>query len=375
MCRAALCCAVLCRVMECLVAARCTAVCCAALCCVASCCAVLPCAMVCDGLILPPCQRAVASALVRVVRFVVLDAGRRYVVGSWPGGAVRCGAACWVCAALVSVCLSGWGFRRPSAGLPSLGASALVPCPLGFLAPMGVPVSVGRGVVVPSVVLGPPILSLCLFVVICPGCRGLVPFSLWCRCCGVHVVALAVTRVVAWRLGSGLGLRGVLSGSLCGCTPFFPPVGVPPFPYVEPGGRWARPGAVRAASGPGCSGESWRYYASGGCWGGLLVGKGGAVPSRVACPSFVCVPVCCCALSPSAMAPGLSLSWPSGTSSPLCCVALSALSLWAPACYLGPLLAPLPGAFSLPFPFPVQWWWVGGEACGAPMAHARGWVV
>ena len=57
---------------------------------------------------------------------------------------------------------------------------------------------------------------------------------------------------------------------------------------------------------------------------------------------------------------------------PPCCVALGALSLWAPACYLGPLLAPLPGRrfpslalpLLLPFPFPVWWWWGGGGGGG-----------
>ena len=53
----------------------------------------------------------------------------------------------------------------------------------------------------------------------------------------------------------------------------------------------------------------------------------------------------------------LGASWPMGGFLLPCCVAPGALSLWAPACYFGPLLAPLPGcpspslALSLPVPF------------------------
>ena len=81
---------------------------------------------------------------------------------------------------------------------------------------------------------------------------------------------------------------------------------------------------------------------------------------------------CRCALSLCATAPGPSFSWPFGGFLPLCCVAPGALSLWAPTCYLGSLLAPLPRAFSLPFLFPVWWWWRCGGACGAQGPHAWG---
>ena len=111
--------------------------------------------MVCGGPFVPPCRRGVASALVGLVGSVVWDAGRGYVVGWWSAGPVRCVLARWVCVAGVWVCRSGWWVRRVSAGLPSLGACALVLCPLGFLPPRAVPGSVVWGVVVPSGVLGP----------------------------------------------------------------------------------------------------------------------------------------------------------------------------------------------------------------------------
>ena len=100
---------------------------------------------------------------------------------------------------------------------------------------------------------------------------------------------------------------------------------------------------------------------------------GGAV---VVLPLWRALPMCapwCSALRPLPLCP--SFSWPFGGSLPPCCVAPDALSLWAPACSLGPLLAPLPRALPLPFPFPVWWWWGGAGAYGAPMAHAWGWLV
>ena len=73
--RTALCCAVLCRVVGCIVAVRCIAVRCVAVCRVASCCAVVRCAVVRRGPISPLLRREVASAPVRLARFVVCDAG------------------------------------------------------------------------------------------------------------------------------------------------------------------------------------------------------------------------------------------------------------------------------------------------------------
>ena len=138
--RAVLCCAAPCRVVVrrvvgCFVIVRCAAVPCGAVCRVASCSVVYRCAGVCDGPLFLPFQRAVGSALVTVARFMVRDAGRGYVAGWRLGSAVRCGVPHWNGAAGVRVCRSGWWVRQVSAGLPPLGACALVPCPLGVLAP------------------------------------------------------------------------------------------------------------------------------------------------------------------------------------------------------------------------------------------------
>ena len=89
--RAVSCCGVSCRRF--LVVVRCTAVRCGAVCRVASCCAVYPCALGCGGPFSLPLRRGAGSALVRLARFVVRDAGRGYVAGSWLGGSVRCGVA------------------------------------------------------------------------------------------------------------------------------------------------------------------------------------------------------------------------------------------------------------------------------------------
>ena len=150
LCRAALCRSVLCRVVVCLVALRCKAVRCTAVCRAASCCAVLCSAVVCGGSIVPLVRRGVATALVRLVALlcgtraeVMWLAGGR---GAWLG-VVR---LVFFCVAGVWVCRSAWRVRRVSAGLPSLGACALVRCPLGVPVPRGVPGSVGWGCVVPS---------------------------------------------------------------------------------------------------------------------------------------------------------------------------------------------------------------------------------
>ena len=91
--------------------------------------------MLCGGLFSLPFRHGVGSALVRLARFVVRDAGRGYVAGWWLEGALWCGVACWIRAAGIWVCRLGLWVRRVSAGLSSLGACALVPCPLGVLAP------------------------------------------------------------------------------------------------------------------------------------------------------------------------------------------------------------------------------------------------
>ena len=199
LCRAALCCAVLCRVVGSLVVVRCTAVRCGAVCRVASCCAVFRCAVVCGGPFSLPFRRGVGSALVRLARFVVRDAGRGYVAGWWLGGAVRCGVARWICVAGVRVGRSARWVRWASAGLPSLGACALVPCPLGVLAPKGVPGSVGWGVVASSGALGP--LRSCPSASLPSPVLGVaaVSSSSSGACAVACVVSLAVARVVAWR--------------------------------------------------------------------------------------------------------------------------------------------------------------------------------
>ena len=60
----------------------------------------------------------------------------------------------------VWVCRLVWLVRLMSAWLPSLGACALVPCPLGVDVPRSAPGSAGRGGVVPSGLLIP--LPACL---------------------------------------------------------------------------------------------------------------------------------------------------------------------------------------------------------------------
>ena len=124
------CCGLLCRGVPCRGALHGGAV-----CRVASCCDVYRCAAVCGGPFSLPFRRGAGSALVRLARFVVRDVGQGYVAGWWLGGAVRCGVGRWTRSAGVRVCRSGWWVRRVSARLPSLGACALVPCPLGVLTP------------------------------------------------------------------------------------------------------------------------------------------------------------------------------------------------------------------------------------------------
>ena len=176
----------------------------------------------------------------------------------------------------------------------------------------------------------------------------------------------------------------------CVCVSSSARVGVPPFLCAGAGGWWARPGAVCAVPGARCGGASLQACASAAVrlepWCGRDPQRSRSVDWVWWCWAFRCGVLLfpgvrpgahCCALSPSAIAPGLTSSpcwWSSGGSLPPYCVAPGALSLWAPACYLGPLLPLSPRAFPLSFPFPLCWWWGGGEDSGAPMAHARaGW--
>ena len=80
------------------------------------------------------------------------------------------------------------------------------------------------------------------------------------------------------------------------------------------------------------------------------------------CPPLRPLPLC--------HGPRPFLICPLGGFLPPCCVSPGALSLWAPACYLGHLLAALLRAFPLPLTFPVFWWWARGGVSGAPKAHA-----
>ena len=162
----------------------------------------------------------------------------------------------------------------------------------------------------------------------------------------------------------------------------FPVVGVPSFPCAGCGGRWAGAGAVRTASDPCLGGVWWRACA----FGGRAVSAGGG--AVLVPPLWHALPVCapwCPPLPPLSLRHGpwsfpfLARWW---FPAPVLCRPL-ALSLWATACYLGLLLAPLPGCpfpslavpLPVPFPFPVWWWWGWGGACGALMAHAWKLVV
>ena len=127
-CRVAPCCAVVCRTVL-----RRVASCCLVLCLGVPCrgalhggalqCGVPCCLVLCRG----------GSVEVRPACVVMRSAGQT-VAGWWLGGAVRCGVARWVRALGVWVCRSGWWVWYVSSGLPSLGACALVPCPLVSLA-------------------------------------------------------------------------------------------------------------------------------------------------------------------------------------------------------------------------------------------------
>ena len=118
---AALCCAVPRRVVLCSVVVHCTAVRSGAVCRAASCCAVFCCAVVCGGPFSLPLRRGFGSALVRLARFLVRDAGRGYAAGWWTGGAVRCGVARWIRVVGVRLGRSARWVWWLSAGCPCSG--------------------------------------------------------------------------------------------------------------------------------------------------------------------------------------------------------------------------------------------------------------
>ena len=146
-----------------------------------------------------PSRVDVESALVRLARFVVRDAGRGYVAGGWLQGAVRCGVARCICVARVWLGCLARPVRWASAALPSLGACALVLCSLGVPLPRGVSRSVGWGVVASSGALGP--LRSCPSASLLSPVLGVaaVPSSSSGACAVVCVVALAMAGVIAWR--------------------------------------------------------------------------------------------------------------------------------------------------------------------------------
>ena len=115
------------------------------------------------------------------------------MAGWWLGGAIRCGVARWICVAGVRVGRSARVIRWASAGLPFLGACALV------LAPRGVPGSVGWGVLASSGALGP--LRSCPSASLPSPVHGVAAVSSSSSGAGAVacVVALAVAWVVAWR--------------------------------------------------------------------------------------------------------------------------------------------------------------------------------
>ena len=183
-------------------------------------------------------------------------------------------------------------------GLPSRGACVLVPCPLGVLAPQGVPGSVGRGVVASSGASGPLRSCFSAFLPSCIlGAAAVSPSSSG-ACAVACVVALAVAgrglAVRVWWWAARCSRRfpyGWKPFSPCGCT-LLPLCGV----------RWPV-GATRCGS----CGVWWVLRRRGLTgvrpWGSSCVdsGWGGAGLSVVACPSCVraLVPV----VAPSPLVP------------------------------------------------------------------------
>ena len=239
------------------------------------------------------------------------------VRGAWLGvpwlvGSVLRGSGCAVRPGGSGGCPQGYPPFRPVTCSCVLWGSLSLGCAgfrgVGWCGPLG---CVGSS----------PVLSLCLLVVPRPSCCGRVLFQLWrpCRC--VCVVALAVAAVIAWRLGCGGGLCCVLGGSLCGCLP----LPLRRCTLLTLCRDWWSVGATRCGSCPVRYGLRRRVWAGVRLWGdpGALVWlcsfgvarcrRGGGPGGR--CPSLRCgVPVIRgarsdarrCALSPSAMAPGLS---------------------------------------------------------------------
>ena len=194
------------------------------------------------------------------------------------------------------------------------------------------------------------------------------PLSLRCRCPWVCVVALAVESGrgcrlavrVRWQvLGGPLRGRDPVWFARCrfwaavahrggrvplGCSVVCPAVAVPV--PVSPGGL---------ALSTEC-GDVGRYRS-------LRCGLSPIRPSSCPPPSVLVWPLPCPAPSVggSPVIPCPRVVLPAGLCSHGCVPVTGCLS--PPSCR---------GPSHLPFPFPVPWWWGGGEVCGAPMAHAEG---
>ena len=344
------------------------------MCFAASCCVLLCVAVVCGGSTVPPVGRGVASALVRLVALLCATLRLCGWLVAGGRGSVWCG--------LLGLYFGGlgvrsvWWVRRVSPGLPlsrvlwgSLSLGVLwggvgwsprlcwVPSHPVPLPPCCPPSLVSRPCPLPPLASVP--LRPCGGPCCCQGHRLAVRLRWW--------IVRCYQRPPVW-----------------GYPP--PPVWVyPPSPVrgLVVGGRdlvWFVRCQVSAAAAHFGGRASALCLGAAVSLGGLAVLTGWGLGVRCGVPLLRGAPPGARhgALSPSAMAAGLSFSscwWSTGASLPPCSVAPGVLSLWVPACYLGHLLALLPRAFPLPCPFPVCWWSSGAEVCRAPMAHALRWVV
>ena len=313
------------------------------------------------------------------------------------GSAVRCCTARWVCVAGVLGVPFGLVGQARVCGVALPGDCVLVPCPLVSLPRGECRVLWGRVSwssplpFCPSASLSSLVLGVAAVSPSASGAHAVA--SVWWPLlwpgsspggqgvlvgCGLFLTALFLYFFPKLFLGFSKFLSKIFPKTFPKCVAVAPSsrLGVPSFPCAGPGGRWARLGAVRAVSGPGCGGASWWACASGGrvvstCWGdgAMVVLPVWCVPPLCASwrPSVCPLPLCrdswsCLFLvSRCFLAPVLRC--------PRCPVPVGACLLpWASPCYLA---AGLPFALSLPGVLVVGW----GGGFAAPMAHARAWVV